>query len=73
MDDKLWEVIGVFLFVVVLVVVFVLGVVAGVGSGKSMMREAAIEVDVAEWRCDPKTGDSEFHWLMGEKETEEAE
>jgi hypothetical protein len=43
---------------------FLLGFGIGAGIVAESMRASAIQVGVAEWRCDPKTGSLKFEWIF---------
>lgn len=48
---------------VIVLMMFVFGMTLGVLIGTSCVRHKAVEHGVAEWRCDPATGETEFVWL----------
>lgn len=55
-----------------LLIVFISGFWIGMSVKGDAFWEEAIEHGAAEWRCDPATGEREFHWLKERQATEAA-
>ena len=42
---------------------FILGCIVGTGMTAGYIRDSAVQSGVAEWRCNPKTGEVKFEWI----------
>lgn len=45
---------------------FIVGAIAGGMDGRRLIRKEAIEAGVAEYRFNPKTGETSFHFITRE-------
>ncbi len=61
---------GVFV-VIMMLFGLLIGLILGLGFGNDYQKKKAVEAGAAEYRCDPRSGNVEFHWLPARRQVKD--